>query len=281
MPLPHPRTPRTRAPRAFTLIELLVVIAIIALLISILLPAMAAAREAGRRTVCLSNQRQIGMALMMYAEAFKEFTPRESGFSEAPGTSSLNLYPPWAYVLRPFLDPRTKSDKPTIDPNSGLNDNYRLADYYKDPSRRTRGDKHQIHYVNNGLSFRAPNLVNSYAKRPTKMARYRFPWDTLYLADFSDDKNQVHGNAWYFTGQSDFGLAVYYDMHHAESVTGTMPNSTTHSQRVAPKRHGLGQGANGLFLDGHAAAVRWQDITSLKRWDDRDYRPDGPPSPFP
>jgi prepilin-type N-terminal cleavage/methylation domain-containing protein len=53
--------------RGFTLVELLVVIAIIALLIAIVLPMASRAREAGRRTVCLSNIRQLTSAWLMYA----------------------------------------------------------------------------------------------------------------------------------------------------------------------------------------------------------------------
>jgi prepilin-type N-terminal cleavage/methylation domain-containing protein len=61
--------------RGFTLVELLVVIGIIALLISILLPTLSKARESANRTACLSNMRQLGTAMQLYASENRDCVP--------------------------------------------------------------------------------------------------------------------------------------------------------------------------------------------------------------
>jgi prepilin-type N-terminal cleavage/methylation domain-containing protein/prepilin-type processing-associated H-X9-DG protein len=72
---PHRSAAFPQGRGAFTLIELLVVIAVIAILASLLLPALAGAKEKARRTKCLSGLRQIGLAMHIYANDFGDRLP--------------------------------------------------------------------------------------------------------------------------------------------------------------------------------------------------------------
>lgn len=89
-PLPPALSPH--AQRAFTLVELLVVIAVIGILAGMLLPALAKAKAKAKRTQCLSNVRQIQLALQLYADDFEDRLPPRSYGSGAIWVDRLSTY---------------------------------------------------------------------------------------------------------------------------------------------------------------------------------------------
>ena len=90
--------------RGFTLVELLVVIAIIGILISLLLPAVQAAREAGRRTQCANNLIQLGIALHNYELGHEVFPP---GTVDAKGpirSEPRGYHMSWLVQILPYME---------------------------------------------------------------------------------------------------------------------------------------------------------------------------------
>jgi len=84
---------------AFTLIELLVVIAIIAILAAILFPVFAQARESARRTACLSNTKQMGVAFQMYTQDYDEVTPSVVHLSGADSAYEPDFW----WIIQPYV----------------------------------------------------------------------------------------------------------------------------------------------------------------------------------
>ncbi len=80
-------TCRRRLPQGFTLVELLVVIAIIAMLVTLLLPAVQAAREAARRSQCTNSQRQIALGLLNYESANQHFPHGNYNYIDSTGST--------------------------------------------------------------------------------------------------------------------------------------------------------------------------------------------------
>lgn len=88
----------------FTLVELLVVISIIGMLAALLLPAVNQAREAGRRTTCLNNQKQIGLGLVQYEQRNGSFPGYCNAQAVDPSTGGATRPVGWIFAILPYLE---------------------------------------------------------------------------------------------------------------------------------------------------------------------------------
>jgi prepilin-type N-terminal cleavage/methylation domain-containing protein/prepilin-type processing-associated H-X9-DG protein len=157
----------------FTLIELLVVIAIIAVLIALLLPAVQAAREAARRSQCVNNLKQIGLAVMNYESAQGSFPPGEKGC----------CWGTWGIFILPYIEQSALYNAWNTAGNnvSGFDGNWRYAGAYNstvtnsqvnaymcpsDPnagvSRGSPGPRYHNYAVNYGNGDQAQNPAESF-----------------------------------------------------------------------------------------------------------------------
>ena len=95
---------RSARPHAFTLIELLVVISIIALLVGILLPALGAARRSAQRIKCLSNARQVAIAMVSYSTDNDEFIVKQKSNLTGRPDADIVTDPQWWWTSKLVLD---------------------------------------------------------------------------------------------------------------------------------------------------------------------------------
>lgn len=207
--------------RAFTLIELLVVIAILGILAAMLFPALGRAKERAKQIRCVSNLRQIGLGIWMYADDFEGRIP-----PTAHQTRNTNEV--WIAKLKPYI----ACDGVGLCPS--------------DPIRFERQKIGGMSYVLN--DFLSVPLIDSFGRVSVPLPRleqWRQPSQTILLFEISDDygpsifTDHTHSRSWLQDGWAGVLKDIQPDRHR-----GTL---------LSPDRV-QGQ-ANYLFADGHVEAI--------------------------
>jgi prepilin-type N-terminal cleavage/methylation domain-containing protein/prepilin-type processing-associated H-X9-DG protein len=211
------------APSGFTLIELLVVIAIIAILAAILFPVFAQAREKARQASCLSNLKQMGTAVMMYAQDYDETL-----MCYVNGGSNY-----WPNAIDPYVKERRLWYCPSFPRDSGP------------PSANSS---------TYGANFHVINSINA-SPAPLPLAAFQRPAELLLIADSEDSRSTVLADKGCSKFQAGF-LGLYHPVDQALLSTAC----AAYLVRTGGIDIRHSDGANILFLDGHAKWLRREPI---------------------
>lgn len=265
---------RSARRKAFTLIEILVVVAIIALLVAVLLPALSRARALARSSMCLSNLRQIGLAVHEYAIQNADIVPRACNDSEPSN---------WAVVAARSVGALKRI------PSGYMVNRLRVGEIeiLHCPERLLTLDSPFMDYVVNAMDpegprsgaanmgYGTPNPLGEWPQlyhfrevtaARCKLSMYRNLSDVVYVIDAErEDRNtgslganslaQARHN--YRTNPAAEWMGImdaWRGLHLPQGKGNTNINDAPGPRRVARSMH-LKRFTNAVFMDGHAANI--------------------------
>ncbi len=259
----RPQGTGSNVKRGFTLIELLVVIAIIAILAAILFPVFARAREKARQTSCVSNLKQIGLAMHMYAQDYDEVLPPNyawvpTSWPPPPQGSWFSGFWMWDVFLYPYVKMGSQ------DTTTGEMQSHGI---WQCPSGYLGSQPHARNYGANAELFGIANWdpavygPDPYPRKSKSLAQINKPSECMAYFDAGCYTMQYYyvenaGAAiWYMPGTAPQGAPRWA----STSDTGTFMDNDW--------RNGRHNGAvNIAWADGHVKSVSGQALWGKPEW---------------
>ena len=216
--------------KKFTLIEMLVIISIIGILISLLLPSLSKTRETSRRTVCLSNLKQIGLAYTIYIDNHSTKINLQWGWHSAMGRNPNN---PDSLakerLLNLYVDTRTLAECPG-DLGDALSNN--------NSCYKTFGTSYITPYNHNAFGVESVTSNTS----PKSIMDFDTPTKKILTADFSMWTNRNWNDArtkWHWKGNQRRTNMLFMDMHAEFFSFPANYNSRAHGDYPNPDTWGF------------------------------------------
>ncbi len=225
-----------RKAKGFTLIELLVVIAIIAILAAILFPVFARAREKARQTSCLSNVKELVLAIMMYSQDYDE---RLCG-------SYLYYCGHWEIRIYPYIKAGS------ADSTYGRGGIYACPSF-PGPFAFNPPVSFGPDYISYGYNYRYLNI--SYTEGGLALAGIEKPTDTILIADA--------GPCWSRTLNRWYENAYVVTWERLQDIIDADPGSRSTGYPVYTRHNGM---ANVGFVDGHVKCQGEGYVTDVENF---------------